>query len=72
MSASAKPADVISPRRDMAHVVTLIERHSLFPHVQDKLRLVAEADPSRAIPMFVAHIDKVATPHAVTCALHRH
>ena len=46
-------------RRDMSHVVTLIERHDLFSSVLDKLRLVAEADPSRAIPLFVTHIDKV-------------
>lgn len=43
----------------MAHVVTLIEQHDLFHLIQDKLRDVAEADPGKALPLFVQHIHRV-------------
>ena len=55
--------------RDTSHIVTLIQEHNLLHLVQDKLLLVAQADPTRALKLFVEHAAEVCRHASVFCVL---
>lgn len=46
-------------RRNIAHVVALVEEHNLYDMVADQALALARADPTHGISLFVDHIDQV-------------